>query len=1043
MDHTMTPTRISKPTRCLTWLLAAVFILASMPAPLFAQEMMPVPEAAAPAPEAAPAPAPEAPPAQDSAVPAPESVAVSAAEAAPAPETVVPAPEAPAMPAPEAMPPPESSSVPPPAESPAADLSATTPVQSSPAEAARERIQRLRAARAAADATIATSAEAPATDAFPGGPAEESSPAADGEVYSLNMKDAQLDVLLDRYSELTGRTMIKSPGINATFTFKAQQKLTRAEMIQAMDSLLTMNNLSLVPLGSRFFRVVQTDKAPSDGLVIQKGTPEGGHPESDALVSQLVGLKYMEMEDAVNIVQAMLHGFGKVQRFDRINSLLITETSSNLKRIYDILDLVDQPTETRIETRVYEIQHAKAADIAARLNELVSESQGEKKEEVAQVAQPNAPVRRPASMIRARQPTPAEAASPVVDAAAALENAMAERGIVQGKVKILADERTNIIIVISRPSNFVFFDKIVQVLDRSVDPEVIVQVLALEFADAEEMAGLLNDFIGAAKSESDSATPKTGDDAATTDTRAKALEDMVRQRAAAADRVRQVAGAAAVSKIGQLSPNTKILADKRTNTLMLMGTKGDIAALQEIVNKVDIMLAQVLIETVILEVNLNNTTAYGVNWLQKSMTAYSQTQAGPNGGVSVRQPVASWGGNFGNNDFATVAGDTVTRAFGGATGLNYFFTFVDLNMDMVLKMVASSGEGRVLATPVILTTDNTEASIMSGQQIPIRTGDVDSGGTTTSNYEYKDVGIQLKVKPRINPSRYVTLEITQTADTLGEPVDIGNGDTGTSINKREMTAMISVPSRSTIVLGGLVQTDYQHLNSHIPILGNIPLLGALFRNEAKTRKRTELLVLITPYVLMTPDEARVETARLHQASNVAAEDWYRGWSDSSLAPFSPDKLREMKRDEKMGRNRAQLKTGAQAVPEPTAPPVALIEPESAMPKPAPNAKDPEVFGREIERAMSGQADLAAPPGTEPAVSPAEAAGPLPAPEEPTTTAPYVFDPALSAAPAAPPAATPPPPERKPRRAIWGSKAKPEEPRSAISPAPANENGGTP
>ena len=119
---------------------------------------------------------------------------------------------------------------------------------------------------------------------------------------------------------------------------------------------------------------------------IQRTSPEDGHADSDALVSQLVGLKYIEMEDAVNIVQPMLHGYGKVQRFDRINSLLLTETSSNLRRIFEILEMVDQPTETRVETRVYEIKHAKASEIASRLNELISDS--EKKEEVAQVAQP-------------------------------------------------------------------------------------------------------------------------------------------------------------------------------------------------------------------------------------------------------------------------------------------------------------------------------------------------------------------------------------------------------------------------------------------------------------------------------------------------------------------------------------------------------------------------------------------------------------------------------------------------------------------------------
>ena len=963
----MMSTRISFSARCLTWLLAVVFLLANMPAPAFAQEPLPT-----------------------------------------------------------------------------------------PADAARALIQQRREARAAAAAAAAEAAPAVPTEVAADVVSSEEPLSEDGDIgFTPKFQDAPIDQFLDEYSKLTGRTMIKAPGVNATFTFKAKvAKLTRSEMIQAMDSLLSMNNLALVPLGSRFYRVVPIANATTEGLAIQKDVPEGGHPESDALVSQLIALKYVEMEDAVNIVQAMLHGYGKVQRFDRINSLLVTETSANLRRIDEILSMVDQPTETRIETRVYEIQHAKASEIAARLNELVSDSQGDKKEEVAQVAQAGgaaaaaAAARRAAApnMIRARQPVGTPEAATAVDTAAALEAAMAERGIVQGKVKVLADERTNIIIVISRPSNFVFFDKIVAVLDRPVDPEVIVQVIALEFADAEEMSSLLNDFIGAAQSDKDAASTKSGDDAeATTDTRAKALEDLVRARAAAADRVRQAAGEDAVSKIGQLSSNTKILADKRTNTLMLMGTKGDIAALQEIIKKVDIMLAQVLIEAVILEVNLNNNTAYGVSWLQKSMTAYSQKTAGANGGVSVRQPLASWGGNFGENSFATAAGDTVTRALGGGSGLSYFFTFADLNVDMVLKMLSTSSEGRVLATPVILTTDNTEASIMSGQQIPIRTGDTTSGGTIQSDYEYKDVGIQLKVKPRINPSRYVTLEITQSADTLGESVDVGNNGKMTSINKREMTASISVPSRSTIVLGGLVQTDYQASNTRVPILGSIPLLGSLFRSEDKTRHRTELLVLITPYVLMTPDEARMETERLHKSSNVAAEDWYRGWSDSSLAPFSPAKLREMKKEEKNDRLRPQLKSqnGTPA----SAPPVALIEPSAATAKPTPDAKNSEDFGREVERVMSGHAVTGAAEGTEEVSPTLSSASPLPAPAEPTTTAPFTFDPSVApvsevdSQPAAPA-----PESKKKKNALFGTRSKAKEenkPSMFAAPSEETQNGENP
>ena len=1005
----MTPILISPSVRSLTWLLIAAFVVASVPAPVFAQDIA-----------AGDPPAP--PPEGEGQMQPPDGVdAQRPPPPPPGEEGQLPPQEGDPQMRPPQPPPGEEGRMPPADDSAGRRRPSRSGLRASPPPQA---------------------GYAPPGMAAPdGASALEPSVSENGEkLYQLNLKDSPLDILLDYYSQLTGRTMIKAPGINATFTFKAQDKLTHAEMIQAMDSLLTMNKITLVPLGSRFYRVVQTDQAPAEGMAIQRDAPEGGLPESDALVSQMINLKYLEMEDAANVVKELLHGYGKAQRFDRINSLLVTETSANLKRIYDILELVDQPTETRIETRVYEIKHAKASEIASRLNELVSDSQGEKKEEVAQVAQPGTvPGRRTPSSIRARQPAAAEAAP---DAAAALEVAMAERGIVQGKVKVLADERTNIIIVISRPSNFVFFDKIVAVLDRTVNPEVKVEVFALEYADAEEVASLLNDFIGAAKSESTTAPQAAGDAAASTDSRARALEELVRARAAASDRTKTAADA--TSKIGQLSPNTKILADKRTNTLLLMGTERDIAELQGVIKKVDIMLAQVLIEAVILEVSLNNTTTYGVNWLQKSMTSYSQKTVN---GVSARDAVASWGGNFGENKFSTAAGDTVTRAFGGGSGLSYFFTFADLNIDAVLSMAAGSGEARVLSTPVILTTDNTEASIISGQQVPIRTGDSNSGGTTYSDYEYKDVGVQLKVKPRINPTGYVTLEITQTADTLGDPVDVGNDSQMYSINKREMTAFVSVPSRSTIVLGGLVQTDYSASDSRVPILGNIPLLGALFRSDSTTRKRTELLVLLTPYVMISPDEARAETARLHRASNVAAEDWYRGWSDSSLAPFSPSTLRQMKKEAKAEGRRAQLKSAA-GESETAAPPVAVIEPAAAMPKPTPDAMDPETFGRELEKSMKAQADAsgAAGPGT--AESPGTAPGsPLPAPAEATTTAPYVFDPAVSAAPeAAPEPAAEPKPKRKPRNALFKSSKK-DEPKPSMFPAPSpgeeETNGGTP
>lgn len=848
------------------------------------------------------------------------------------------------------------------------------------------------------------------------------------ELYTLNLKDAPLDLLLENYSRMTGRTMIKSPGVNGTFTFKAyvsngRSELTRAEMIQAMDALLTMNNLALVPLGDRFYRVVQLGNAPLEGMVITEAELAEQDMQSDALLRMILPLKFLDTEDAANLVQPMLHPFGKVQRQDRIHALMLIDTAANLKIILDILKMVDQPTELNVETRIYEIKHAKAADIAARLNELVSDSQEGQKEEVAQVARP-VPRRFP-DMTRARRPAMAEEESSSSTSAADRAAEMAQKGIIRGKVKVLVDERTNIIIVISNPLNFTFFDQIVNVLDVEVDPEVTVEVVNLEFADAEEMASLLNDFIGAAQDDDKSAPASRGTTAGEGTERSRALAAVAENRAAAAARIRSAAGEAAATRIGQLSSNTKILADTRTNTILLMGTKGDIAALQDVIKKVDIMLAQVLIEAVILEVTLTDSSDTGVSWLQKSMTAYSSKRAG--NGTMIKTPVLSWGGAFngsggsggGSSGSTAYFGDTVGRGFSSGGALSYLFSFTDLNIDMVLSMVKQSSETRVLATPVILTTDNTEASIMSGEQVPIRTGSSNNGGSYYySDYEYKDVGIQLKVKPRINPSRYVTLEITQNADTLGSQVDMGEGSGSMySINKREMTASVSVPSRSTIVLGGLVQTSAAKGNTRVPILGSIPLIGGLFRSNSKSNMRTELLVLITPYVLMTPEEARAETERLHAASNVSAEDWYRGWSDSSLAPFSPADLkaqRDAKNAAAAKRRQEQWRAAAEQLAAKAAPPAEAAVPESE-PEVAPEDSSEEVPAAESDPAPvlilspddpDSDVPLADPGQTDPqqfsraVETMMETPAPPLATDDPDATAPFAIDPAAIAPPPA-------------------------------------------
>lgn len=715
--------------------------------------------------------------------------------------------------------------------------------------------------------------------AAPGALAQAVAPTGNAEqLISLNFRDAPIEQVLSFYSDLTGRTLLQMPNINATITLRSQGKLSKQESLQAIESVLIMNNISLVPMGEKFLKVVQAQQASQVGLRINTAAPGEPFEESDQIVGQIIQLKHIEANEVVGVIQSLLQGFGKIQVLERNNSLLLTATSANIRRVFELLEVIDQPIDMKIETRVYELSHASAEEIKAKLSELIEQVQQDQGGTSAQgntrTNSNRSQARTPPGVIRARsdnQPNSANVEQAVSD--------LADRTMIRGSVRIVADDRTNILFIFSRPENFVFFDRIVEVLDRQVAPEIRTEVVALEYADAEEISTILNDFVGAASSDSEEA-PSRGDSDG--NTRSQALRDYIQARA----NQRNIENAAKEADLGRLSPDTKILADKRTNSILLMGRNSDIAALMNVVKNLDIILAQVLIEAVIVEVNLNRGIEYGIDWLQRSMTVYNEDSYGPGGGVSVRQPVFSFAGGqqLGESasfrDASTLVDRNIPLAAGG---LSYYLTAFDLNLDAVIKMAASSDDARILSTPVILTTDNTEAKIVVGEQRPV----VTSSSTTTageqrSAYEYKDIGINLSVTPRVNPGRYVVMEVAQNVDNVGgfETID---GNRVPIITKRELEAQIAVQSEQTIVMGGLVSTDKRKSRVRVPLLSRIPVLGALFRSDTSDNTRRELLVLLTPYVMMSPQETGEQTERLHNASYSSETEWHEGWSASPLS----------------------------------------------------------------------------------------------------------------------------------------------------------------
>jgi len=689
----------------------------------------------------------------------------------------------------------------------------------------------------------------------------------------LNYKTTPLEIVLDDYSEKTGKTLLRAPGLpSPMFTLRSQGGLTLTEYLSAIETVLSMHGVGLVSTGEKFVRVVPIADVLTTGVAIHEKTVDGLLSEdSGELMSQMIMLKNIDIAEATKAIQPLLHKYGKITAFERINAILVTDSAININRALQVLRLIDQPIDAREEPRIIQLRFAKANDIKQKLTEIIAESQkDQKKATIAKTKTSGSPGYRPgpAGVIRARSTVKSKA--PIQDL---IEQA--ERGIIRGKVQIVADERTNKLIIITRPENMSFFEKIVAVLDIETSPDVEVKVVRLEFAEAKKIAGMLNDLIGA-KDKADAPTaPPSGAEGAD---KSQALAAYV------ASLKKADAKAGKKSGVGELSKdNIKILSDERTNALILMASKGDLAALLEIIKDMDMMLSQVLIEAVIIDVKLGGTLDTGVTWIQESLTSYGKDANGN------RSPVASFSGRAGGS-FTTERGDALKTTGLSNSGLGYFLTLYDLNLHAVIRAVSSDTRSKVISTPVLLTTDNTEAKLSSTEKVYVFDGrsyynsySGSGNNNSSANYKQQDIGMELTVTPHINENKIVMMEIEQKISEPGDQAGDTDELAGKTISRdRMIQASIAVRSGQTIVLGGQVREGNTRTRTKVPFLGDLPLLGRLFNSDSRTKARTETIVFITPYVMDTPEEADGETIRRKNALNIDGM-WKEGWSSSKLA----------------------------------------------------------------------------------------------------------------------------------------------------------------
>jgi general secretion pathway protein D len=661
--------------------------------------------------------------------------------------------------------------------------------------------------------------------------------AAKNQLEKIEFVNAPVAAVLDYYARLTNRSIIPAPNLAGVINFRAQTPLTIEEAIQALDSVLSLNGIATVPVGEKFLKVVQIATAKQEGLPVT-ADPADPLVQRDALTTHIIPLKYAEAGEAVAALQPYLHPYGQLLPLLKSNSIMVTDTGGNVRKMLEIVRYIDQPTALRVETKIYALRHARAPEVVGKLQTIIQETQQA--------------TGAPAAPRMVRPPTPG-----VPPAPAAPVGTAPDESIIEGRVVLTPDERTNKIFVLSRPANFAFFDQIIEELDMQVDPDVTMRVIVLDFANSEEMAALLNALVagGTLPTRQPATTPRTS--AAPPRTPAPPPPPSA-----------PPATTPGVEGTGflQYAAGVRILPDPRTNSLLIMATREDMDRIEGLVKSLDTSVTQVLVEVVIAEVNLDDALEVGVELVKRM---FQEGQVQQTGATRTAPP-----GQPGPVDLSSVSGELLSGLSTNLApialaslsgGLTYFATFQNLKLDTVIRLLASSSKFKVLSTPIIQTMHNQEARITVGESRPVITAtvaDVVAAGATAvrSNVEFRDIAIELTVTPRINPDGYVTMEIHQTVNDVGGSVLVNNTPVPI-ITLREAQSTVSVRDQSTIVLGGLIKENKTQTETKVPFFGDIPFLGTLFKGKSTVKNRNELIVFIRPTVLRTDEEAQAEAFR--------------------------------------------------------------------------------------------------------------------------------------------------------------------------------------
>ena len=699
------------------------------------------------------------------------------------------------------------------------------------------------------------------------------------------------------YEKLKGVTLIKDASLlggGANLSLTLNQPVTKDEAIRLIESTLLLNGYVFIALDEHAIKVINTagGKNPrSEGVFLAE--EEGKLPKGEVVASYVMPLKYLAAADAVPIFEQFitLHPYGSLVPVPVANQVLITENATLIRRLIQVRDLIDTPA-TEPKTDFIQLKQANA-DRVVELITQIFEKREEKsggtaaKAATGQAAQPGIP------------------GLPGAAGGSAGVTISGSKSGFAGDIQLIADTRTNRILVIASPYDFAPICSLITQFDIAVELTDPYEH-ALNYVAATDMLQILGDML---KEEGD----EGGDGAAGGSQSTGKVSGGIGAGGGVTGGAAGSSGsggkkADALSEPGEeqaaqslIVGKTKLIADNRANSILVIGQPEAKDKVKAILTKLDKKPMQVYLATVIGQLQVSNDDEFAVNILQKYIGGPRTGAASVAGGkpfISGSKTV--YGVNtLGNPTEQDQSGTTPISpavatmaqmsqvAVGALPGMQ-IATFILGSIDLYISALTATTRFRIASRPAVFTANNKKATIYNGTKVAIPTSTVTTlggGGSATatsgsqqSNIQYQDVVLKIEVVPLINSAKEISLQIVQTNDTLSQNSQaIGGGVNVPDINTQELNTTVIVPDRATILLGGLVTQQDNKNVAGVPFLSTIPLMGNLFKSTSDITNRQELVVMIQPTVVANNME-------LGEVSKMERD--LTGFSSKELSPLT-------------------------------------------------------------------------------------------------------------------------------------------------------------